>query len=82
MYNPALSGELLRKYLLETMTVTEVAERLGVTCQTLSAVLKTPPGYWLRLQAQRDLWEAEQKPRPKIVPFSVRLELWELNEVR
>ena len=87
MHNPAHPGELLREYLPETMTVTEAADRLGVTRQTLSALLngragisadmdlrlaaalKTTPGFWLRLQAQRDLWEAKQKPRPKIAPF-------------
>ena len=87
MHNLAHPGELLREYLPETMTVTEAASRLGVTRQTLSAVLngragisadmdlrlaaaiKTTPGFWLRLQAQLDLCEAKQKPRPKIMPF-------------
>ena len=35
----------------------------------LSAALGTTPGFWLRLQMQRDLWEAQQKPRPKIKRF-------------
>jgi antitoxin HigA-1 len=35
----------------------------------LSAALGTTPGFWLRLQMQRDLWEAKQKPRPKIQRF-------------
>ncbi len=35
----------------------------------LSAALGTTPGFWLRLQMQRDLWEAKQKPRPKIKRF-------------
>ena len=35
----------------------------------LAAALKTTPGFWLRLQVQRDLWKAKQKPRPKIAPF-------------
>ena len=92
MHNPAHPGELLREYLPETMTVTEAAERLGVTRQTLSAVLngragisadmdlrlaaalKTTPGFWLRLQAQRDLWKQSKSPGQKLRPSSVRLE--------
>ena len=33
MHNPAHPGELLREYLPEDMTVTEAADRLGVTRQ-------------------------------------------------
>lgn len=80
MHNPAHPGEIIREYLPEGMTVAEVAKRLGVTRQALSAVLNgragisaemalrlskalgTSPDLWLRLQAQRDLWEAKQKP--------------------
>jgi len=39
MHNPAHPGEILREYLPETMTLAEVAARLGVTRQALSAVL-------------------------------------------
>lgn len=39
MHNPAHPGEILRESLPETMTLAEVAARLGVTRQSLSAVL-------------------------------------------
>ena len=39
MYNPAHPGEVLRESLPQTMTLAEVAKRLGVTRQALSAVL-------------------------------------------
>ncbi len=34
----------------------------------LSQALGTSPGYWLRLQTQHDLWQAQQraKARPKV----------------
>jgi addiction module HigA family antidote len=44
MHNPAHPGEVLREYLPETMTVTEAAERLGVTRQALSALLNGRSG--------------------------------------
>lgn len=44
MHNPAHPGEVLREYLPETMTVTEAAERLGVTRQALSALLNGRAG--------------------------------------
>ncbi len=31
----------------------------------LSEALGTTPGYWLRLQAQRDLWTASQRARDR-----------------
>ncbi len=44
MHNPAHPGEVLREYLPETMTVTEAAQRLGVTRQALSALLNGRAG--------------------------------------
>ncbi|QDQ26179.1 HigA family addiction module antidote protein [Chitinimonas arctica] len=32
----------------------------------LAAALGTTEGYWLRIQTQRDLWEAKQQARPNI----------------
>jgi antitoxin HigA-1 len=88
MFNPAHPGELLREYMPAEMSVTEAAQRLGVSRQALSALLNgragisaemdlrladalgTTPGFWLRLQVQRDLWEAQRnKRRIKIKPF-------------
>ncbi|MEO6024710.1 MAG: HigA family addiction module antitoxin [Burkholderiales bacterium] len=39
MFNPPHPGEVLREYLPENMSVTDAAERLGVTRQAFSAVL-------------------------------------------
>ncbi len=84
MHDPAHPGEVLREYLPEGMSVTEAAERLGVSRQALSAILNgrggisaemdlrlaqalgTTPGFWLRMQMQRDLWEAQEKGVPKV----------------
>lgn len=38
----------------------------------LAAWLGTTPDVWLGIQAQWDLWQAKQQPRPKIKPL-VRL---------
>ena len=44
MHNPAHPGEVLREYLPEKMAVAEAAKRLGVTRQTLSALLNGRAG--------------------------------------
>jgi addiction module HigA family antidote len=44
MHNPAHPGAVLREYLPDGMTVTEVAQRLGVTRQALSALLNGRAG--------------------------------------
>jgi addiction module HigA family antidote len=44
MHSPAHPGEVLREYLPESVTVTEAAERLGVTRQALSALLNGRAG--------------------------------------
>jgi addiction module HigA family antidote len=87
MHDPAHLGEVLREYLPEEMSVTEAAERLGVSRQALSAILNgragisaemdlrlaqalgTTPGFWLRIQVQRDLWEAKEKGVPPVQPL-------------
>ena len=35
----------------------------------LSAWLGTTPEVWLEMQSARDLWEAEQKPLPAVLPL-------------
>ncbi len=35
----------------------------------LSATLRTSPDFWLRMQIQRDLWQASREKQPKIHPF-------------
>jgi addiction module HigA family antidote len=47
--------------------------RAGVSADMalrLSEAFGTEPDFWLRLQMQRDLWEASQKKRPKVKPFA------------
>ena len=44
MYSPAHPGEVLREYLPESVTVTEVAECLGITRQAFSALLNGRAG--------------------------------------
>lgn len=44
MHNPAHPGEVLREYLPENLAVTEAARRLGVTRQSLSALLNGRAG--------------------------------------
>ncbi len=44
MHNPAHPGEVLREYLPENLGVTEAAKRLGVTRQSLSALLNGRSG--------------------------------------
>jgi addiction module HigA family antidote len=55
MHNPAHPGEVLREYLPESLAVTEAAKRLGVTRQSLSALLNgragVSAGMALRLEA-------------------------------
>lgn len=35
----------------------------------LSAALRTSPEFWLRMQVQHDLWQAQRAKRRKIHPF-------------
>jgi len=44
MYHPAHPGEVLREYLPEDMTVSDAAHCLGVSRQTLSALLNKRSG--------------------------------------
>jgi len=44
MHNPPHPGQVLKEYLPESLSMTEVAERLGVTRQTLSAILNGRAG--------------------------------------
>lgn len=44
MYIPAHPGEVLREFLPEKMTVGEAAERLGISRQSLSAILNGRAG--------------------------------------
>jgi plasmid maintenance system antidote protein VapI len=35
----------------------------------LSAALGTSPEFWLKMQVQYDLWQAQKTKLPKILPF-------------
>mgnify|MGYP002737854720 CR=1 FL=1 len=39
----------------------------------LRDALGTSAEMWINMQTQYDLWQAEQKPRPKITPFQSRV---------
>ena len=44
MHNPAHPGEVLREYLPENISITDMAQRLGITRQSLSSVLNQRAG--------------------------------------
>jgi addiction module HigA family antidote len=49
--------------------------RAGVSADMalrLSEAFNTEPDFWLRLQAQRDLWVASKKKRAKVKPLATR----------
>ena len=87
MHNPPHPGEVLPDTVLNEMTVTEFAKRLGVSRVALSRVVNGRAAVsaelairlaaalggsaesWLRMQVSYDLWHAQKKRRPKIVPL-------------
>jgi antitoxin HigA-1 len=89
-FRPTHPGEILREDILPAlgMQVKELAEHLGVTRQSLSALLHEKRGvsvemaqrlgqafkngarFWLALQMQHDLWDAEQKSRVEVAPLN------------
>lgn len=38
----------------------------------IGELFDTEPEFWLRLQVQRDLWEASRKKRPQVIKFPVQ----------
>ncbi len=47
--------------------------RAGISAEMdlrLSKALGTTPGFWLRMQMQRDLWVAQQKGIPPVQPLA------------
>ena len=70
MHNPAHPGKVLREFLPRDLPVGEVASRLGVSRQALSALLNGRAGVsaemWVQMQANHDLWQARQLGRPKV----------------
>jgi addiction module HigA family antidote len=77
MHNPAHPGKILAYYMAEHSVTGPALSRVlhgrtGVSADMalrLGEALGTEPDLWLRLQMQRDLWEASQKKRPKVKPF-------------
>jgi addiction module HigA family antidote len=57
---PALSRVLNGKAAVSSEMALRIAEAFN-----------TEPEFWLRLQAQRDLWVAQQKKRKKVKPLTV-----------
>lgn len=46
--------------------------KAGITAEMalrLAAWLGTSPDVWLEMQAAQDLWQAEQRPLPKVKPL-------------
>ncbi|MFC0308591.1 HigA family addiction module antitoxin [Gallibacterium trehalosifermentans] len=86
MYNPAHPGEILREY-IDGFSVTDIAQKLGVTRVTLSRILnakaavspemalrlshllKTSPEFWLTMQVNYDLQQANQRLNIAIEPL-------------
>ena len=71
MNNPAHPGEVLREWIPEGMTVTEAAERIGITCVMLSDILngdaRVTPDIAQRLSAwlgtSQEIWIDMQSAR-------------------
>ena len=38
----------------------------------IGELFDTDPEFWLRLQLQRDLWEASQRKRPSVIRFPIQ----------
>ena len=59
MHNPAHPGEVLREYLPENLSITDIAQRLDITRQSLSSLLNQRSGISadmaLRLEAALDI---------------------------
>lgn len=93
MHNPPHPGEVLADTVLrkdDGITVTEFANRLGVSRVTLSRVVNGRAAVsaelairlaaalggsaesWLTMQMAYDLWHAQKKKRPKILPLQTR----------
>ncbi len=88
-FAPPHPGEYLKEDILPAlgMSITELAEHLGVTRQSLSGILNEKRSlsmemaqklgqafengtrFWLALQLQHDIWQAERKEKPRIAPI-------------
>lgn len=80
MHNPAHPGEVLREYLPESLSVTEAANRLGVSRQTLSALLNGRAG----VSADMALWLSEALGTTPEFWLSMQLayDLWQAKQQR
>ena len=78
MHNPAHPGEVLREYLPETMTVTEAAERLGVTRQALSALLNGRAGVSAEMALR--LSQALGTSAEMWINMQAAYDLWEVRQ--
>ena len=87
MFNPPHPGRILKEDVLPELGigVTEVASQIGVSrvingraaisadmAIRLEAWMNGPTAEsWVRMQAEYDLWQARQKPRPNIKPAGI-----------
>lgn len=78
MFNPAHPGEVLREYLPDTMSVTEAARRLGVTRQTLSALLNGRAGVSAEMAIR--LAEAFDTTAEMWLLMQSNYDLWEVGQ--
>jgi antitoxin HigA-1 len=90
MHNPPHPGAVIQDTVLsggKGLSITEFAQRLGVSRVALSRVVNGRAAVsaelairlaaalggsaesWLRMQVSYDLWRAEKKRRPKIMPL-------------
>ena len=79
MCNPSHPGTILAYY-LENRSVTEptlsrlLNGKVGISADMalrVSGAFGTEPDFYLRLQAQPDLWTASQKKRKKVKPHTL-----------
>jgi plasmid maintenance system antidote protein VapI len=71
MFNPPHPGDVLREYLPAGMQVTEAATNGHAAISAdmalrLEGALGTGASMWVGMQADYDLWQARQRPQPKV----------------
>ncbi len=78
MHNPAHPGEVLREYLPEDMTVVEAARCLGVSRQSLSALLNRRAGVSAEMALR--LSQALGTSAEMWVSMQAAYDLWEVRQ--
>lgn len=78
MHNPAHPGEVLREYLPKNMSVKEAAGRLGVSRQTLSAILNAHTGISTEMELR--LSQALGTTHGFWLRMQIQWDLWKAKE--